>query len=37
VEGMTMEDVPMLKQQVIMLMEAKLREYKAEWIREDPQ
>jgi 1-acyl-sn-glycerol-3-phosphate acyltransferase len=37
VEGMTLGDVPLLKQQVISLMEAKLREYKAEWIREEPQ
>jgi 1-acyl-sn-glycerol-3-phosphate acyltransferase len=37
VEGMTLEDVPLLKQQVISLMEAKLREYKAEWIRDEAQ
>jgi 1-acyl-sn-glycerol-3-phosphate acyltransferase len=36
VEGMTLHDVSRLKQQVIGMMEAKLREYKAEWIREDP-
>lgn len=34
VEGMTMEDLPRLKQQVTAIMEAKLREYKAEWITE---
>jgi 1-acyl-sn-glycerol-3-phosphate acyltransferase len=37
VEGLTMQDVSSLKQQVTSVMEAKLREYKAEWIREDPQ
>jgi 1-acyl-sn-glycerol-3-phosphate acyltransferase len=36
VAGMTLNDVSLLKQQVTTLMEAKLREYKAEWIREDP-
>jgi 1-acyl-sn-glycerol-3-phosphate acyltransferase len=37
VEGMTLQDLSRLKQQVIGMMEAKLREYKAEWISEDPQ
>jgi 1-acyl-sn-glycerol-3-phosphate acyltransferase len=37
VEGMTIQDLSRLKQQVIGMMEAKLREYKAEWISEDPQ
>lgn len=37
VEGLTMQDVSGLKQQVTSMMEAKLREYKAEWISEDPQ
>jgi hypothetical protein len=32
-----MADVPRLKQQVVSVMEAKLREYNAEWIREDQQ
>jgi 1-acyl-sn-glycerol-3-phosphate acyltransferase len=36
VDGLTMADVPRLKQQVVSLMETKLREYNAEWIREDP-
>lgn len=36
VEGMTIQDVSRLKQQVIGLMEAKLREYKAAWISEVP-
>jgi 1-acyl-sn-glycerol-3-phosphate acyltransferase len=36
VEGMTLRDVAVLKQRVIEMMETKLREYKAEWIREDP-
>jgi len=35
VEGMTPKDVPRLKQQVLSLMEAKLREYNASWIREE--
>jgi 1-acyl-sn-glycerol-3-phosphate acyltransferase len=37
VEGMTLDDVARLKQQVVGMMEAKLRAYKAEWISEDPQ
>jgi 1-acyl-sn-glycerol-3-phosphate acyltransferase len=36
VEGMTLQDVSRLKHEVTTLMETKLREYKAEWIREDP-
>ncbi len=35
VEGLTVKDVPQLKQQVLMLMETRLREYKASWIREE--
>ncbi len=37
VAGLTLSDVPRLKQQVIGLMESKLREYNAAWISEDPQ
>lgn len=36
VEGLTQKDVAMLKQKVYNLMDRKLREYKASWIR-DPQ
>ncbi len=35
VEGLTPKDVPRLKQQVLELMESKLREYNASWIREE--
>ena len=35
VEGLTVKDVPQLKQQVISVMEAKLKEYNASWIREE--
>jgi 1-acyl-sn-glycerol-3-phosphate acyltransferase len=35
VEGLTVKDVPKLKQQVLSVMESKLREYKASWIREE--
>lgn len=34
VEGLTMEDLPSLKQRVRTLMESKLRDYKAGWITE---
>jgi 1-acyl-sn-glycerol-3-phosphate acyltransferase len=37
VQGLTMADMPALKQRVVALMEAKLREYNAAWIREDQQ
>jgi hypothetical protein len=30
-----MKDVPLLKQQVISVMEAKLKEYNASWIKEE--
>jgi 1-acyl-sn-glycerol-3-phosphate acyltransferase len=33
VEGLTQEDVPVLKQKVYQLMDKKLREYKVSWIR----
>jgi 1-acyl-sn-glycerol-3-phosphate acyltransferase len=33
VEGMTLQDVPLLKQKVYGLMDSKLREYKATWIK----
>lgn len=35
VEGLTVKDVPKLKQQVLSVMESKLREYKASWIHEE--
>jgi hypothetical protein len=33
VEGLTMNDVPMLKEKAYKLMEEKLIEYKASWIK----
>ena len=33
VEGLTQKDVPILKQKVYELMDSKLREYKATWIK----
>jgi 1-acyl-sn-glycerol-3-phosphate acyltransferase len=35
VEGLTLKELPQLKQQVLTVMETKLREYKASWIREE--
>ena len=34
VQGLTLQDLPLLKERVLMLMESKLRVYKAGWIRE---
>jgi 1-acyl-sn-glycerol-3-phosphate acyltransferase len=35
VEGLTLKDLPRLKQQVLSALETKLREYNASWIREE--
>ena len=37
VEGLTQQDLPILKQKVYDLMDKKLREYKASWIKLSPQ
>jgi 1-acyl-sn-glycerol-3-phosphate acyltransferase len=37
VEGLTQKNLPMLKQKVYDLMDRKLREYKASWIKSSPQ
>lgn len=37
VEGLTQNDLPALKQKVYDLMDRKLREYKASWIKSNPQ
>ena len=37
VEGLTQKDVAMLKQKIYDLMDRKLREYKATWIKSSPQ
>lgn len=37
VEGLTQNDLPVLKQKVYDLMDRKLREYKASWIKSNPQ
>jgi 1-acyl-sn-glycerol-3-phosphate acyltransferase len=37
VEGLVQKDLPMLKQKVYSLMDKKLREYKAPWIKSGPQ
>jgi len=37
VGGLTQKDVPMLKQKIYELMDRKLREYKATWIKSSPQ
>jgi 1-acyl-sn-glycerol-3-phosphate acyltransferase len=36
VDGLTQKDLPVLKQRVYELMDAKLREYKASWIKRQP-
>jgi 1-acyl-sn-glycerol-3-phosphate acyltransferase len=37
VNGLTQHDLPVLKQKVYDLMDKKLREYKASWVKTDPQ
>ena len=37
VEGLAQKDLPILKQRVYDLMDNKLREYKASWIKSSPQ
>lgn len=37
VDGLTQRDLPVLKQKVYDLMDKKLREYKASWIKKGPQ
>jgi 1-acyl-sn-glycerol-3-phosphate acyltransferase len=36
VEGLMQKDLPMLKQKVYDIMDKKLREYKASWIKSNP-